>query len=532
MSALYFNDTPPKSWDLFEALKCYDKAYDLTIESLCVIMKKDIDSYISSRQNLSNKSIDCAKIISQKLSELMSLKCLKRVIDATNSDSNPKVQVIHGSANLNVANVEKQKNVFNNQANNLVKRRRVGDEEKEEEEGDVESNQNESRNVYTSSPSLRHASQYNLKNLPSFDEYRCASHLPTQLTLTHGKKQYIINTPSHSNISPHKPKLTKSHIESLQEYVQFAQSNLITVDEPTKQYYKDEKEGQKQKKALEKLGLLHEVDDVLEEMEFDDFPRKLWSKEMSSKAEGATSFSQLIKYVLTNFHLLCRDHESVTTNHERSFFVNYVVPGLLALSKACDTVSFTWCEFELEAIKSVHMFDQDLKLLKTPRRFMDALGKLKTPNNMEIVIVESSSGGLSEDVTHSIEDTLKTIECATAALVSAATKYKNASVKTFRKLKVYSIHVIKNTMTLTETTLHDQHTWKRVELRSCNIPTTWTYRYYMLEYLELLAKLNDGLYEVKRVEEQLMKEHIRPRYVGSSLAEYLDIQNATEAVNQ
>ncbi|KAI7850295.1 hypothetical protein BDC45DRAFT_539252 [Circinella umbellata] len=60
---------------------------------------------------------------------------------------------------------------------------------------------------------------------------------------------------------------------------------------------------------------------------------------------------------------------------------------------------------------------------------------------MEIVIVESSSGGLSEDMTHSIEDTLKTIKCATVVLISAATKYKNTSIKTFRKLKMYSIHI-------------------------------------------------------------------------------------------
>ncbi|KAI9260613.1 hypothetical protein BDA99DRAFT_560681 [Phascolomyces articulosus] len=64
------------------------------------------------------------------------------------------------------------------------------------------------------------------------------------------------------------------------------------------------------------------------------------------------------------------------------------------------------------------------------------------------------SGGLSENMTHSVEDTLKTIECATAALV---------------------------------------------------------------KYLELFAKL----IEVKKIEEQLIKEHVRPRYASSSLAEYL-----------
>ncbi|KAI7850285.1 hypothetical protein BDC45DRAFT_572932 [Circinella umbellata] len=62
---------------------------------------------------------------------------------------------------------------------------------------------------------------------------------------------------------------------------------------------------------------------------------------------------------------------------------------------------FTGCEFELEVIKSVCTFDRDLKLLKTIHRFMDTLGNLKTPNNMEVLKVESSSGKLSKGVTHS-----------------------------------------------------------------------------------------------------------------------------------
>ena len=101
-------------------------------------------------------------------------------------------------------------------------------------------------------------------------------------------------------------------------------------------------------------------------MEFDDFPTKLWTKEISAEVEGVASFAQLIKYVLTKFHLLCRDHQPLTTNHERSFFVSYVVPNLLVLSKTYDIVSFTWCGFELEAIKSMSMFDHKSKVIEDP----------------------------------------------------------------------------------------------------------------------------------------------------------------------
>lgn len=57
---------------------------------------------------------------------------------------------------------------------------------------------------------------------------------------------------------------------------------------------------------------------------------------------------------------------------------------------------------------------------------MDALGILKIQNDMELVIIEASSGSLKENITHMAEDSLKIIECSVSALRKEATHYKNA----------------------------------------------------------------------------------------------------------
>jgi hypothetical protein len=99
------------------------------------------------------------------------------------------------------------------------------------------------------------------------------------------------------------------------------------------------------------------------------------------------------------------------------------------------------------------------------------------------------SGRLKEHTTHTIEDSLKILECGVAALKKETIHYKNASLETFKKLKVYSVHVIKTQVTLCEMSLSDKDHWKFVEKRSATLPTDWDDRLGLIQYLELLATL-------------------------------------------
>lgn len=99
------------------------------------------------------------------------------------------------------------------------------------------------------------------------------------------------------------------------------------------------------------------------------------------------------------------------------------------------------------------------------------------------------SGMVEEHTTHSLEDSVKILECNVAALREEACHYENASLETFRKLGAYGVQIIKTQVTLSKTMIHDKNRWKSIEMRSAQIPRTWDDRLLILKYLELLGTL-------------------------------------------
>lgn len=75
------------------------------------------------------------------------------------------------------------------------------------------------------------------------------------------------------------------------------------------------------------------------------------------------------------------------------------------------------------------------------------------------------------------------------SLRKEAAHYQQASLETFKLLKLYGIHVIKTQITLTEVTLYDETHRKCVELRTAWLPTLWSDRLFLVQYFELLATL-------------------------------------------
>ncbi|KAI8139086.1 hypothetical protein BJV82DRAFT_273673 [Fennellomyces sp. T-0311] len=253
--------------------------------------------------------------------------------------------------------------------------------------------------------------------------------------------------------------------------------------------YAKEQEKQKKNRSLVDLDVFSYVKHVLQDITYADFPEALWAEHVTC-SDSADMFIKVIKYVMTGFHLLSHSTVYPTTDHERTFFVEYVIPGLMAISKMSDSFDFFWCEFEMQSVKEMDMVDKDFNLMKTQHRFIDALGKMTAGSEMEVVIVEASSGPFAEKIVHSIEDTLKTFECATASLSTIAAKYRHASITTLKKLHVSSIHLIKNKMTLSTISLNNAYSRRRMDLRAAEIPTKWIDRINMLRYFELLATLS------------------------------------------
>ncbi|KAG2207221.1 hypothetical protein INT47_012274 [Mucor saturninus] len=118
---------------------------------------------------------------------------------------------------------------------------------------------------------------------------------------------------------------------------------------------------------------------------------------------------------------------------------------------------------------------------------------IKVPNNMEMVVVESSRyqiernyycGMAEEHTRYIIEDSMKILECNVASLRKEACHFENASLETFKKFSAYGVQIIKTQVTLTKTRIHDKQRWKNIEMRSAQISRTWDDRLLLLEYLD------------------------------------------------
>ncbi|KAG1554738.1 hypothetical protein G6F49_007756 [Rhizopus delemar] len=208
---------------------------------------------------------------------------------------------------------------------------------------------------------------------------------------------------------------------------------------------------------------------------------------------------------LCSFHLVCRIVPEFVQNHERTHFVENIVPSLLALAKITGFIEFKWCEAPFISSKRLNLkgYDYDYRSASSNK-----LGILKTQNNMELIIAEVSSGTMKENTTYTIEDALKILECSISALRKEVTYYKNASLKTFKKLKIYSLQVIKTQVTLSEMSLFNKTHWKFIEKMVAKLPTNWNDQLCFVQYLELLATLFDSILTTQQIQKQSVKENL------------------------
>ncbi|KAI9015249.1 hypothetical protein CLU79DRAFT_765801 [Phycomyces nitens] len=303
------------------------------------------------------------------------------------------------------------------------------------------------------------------------------------------KNQYRFEAPSARAESLHMPKLRKTQLEALKKMCHFGTSfcsNDQTIDE-----YQACINEQMQNSSLRSLEMLDCVVSLLEEASFDDFNETLWAfKPDFALTTPSKLFLDIVKYTLCSFHLSCRSIQEFAQNHERTHFGENIIPYLLPLAKVTGLVEFKWCESPFLSSRVLNQQERDYDCRSVPpNKYINALGTFKALNNMELIIVEASSGVLKEHTTHTIEDSLKILECSMSALRKEASYYKNASTNTFKELKVFSVHVGTTQVALCEMSFNDENNWKVLETRTAKIPTNWNDRICLVQYLELLATL-------------------------------------------
>lgn len=158
------------------------------------------------------------------------------------------------------------------------------------------------------------------------------------MVVTEGQKKYHIMTPNYKSDELHRPKLRKSQLNVLEDLVyfgtSFASSNTVTSDK-----YKDYEQDQLKNKSLRQLNLLEHICSLLKN-NTNFFVQQVWTSEIDRLTNKAAALMEVLRYTLTSFHLALKNSSLLVQNHERTPFIENIIPSLLALSKIAGFVEF------------------------------------------------------------------------------------------------------------------------------------------------------------------------------------------------
>lgn len=206
------------------------------------------------------------------------------------------------------------------------------------------------------------------------------------------------------------PKLRKTQLDEIKKMCHFGTSlstNHVTIEE-----YHDCNSDQMRNYSLRSLEVFECLVSLLEETSFECFNEVLWTYKADLTYEPK-AFLEIIKFTLCSFHLSCRSQQLFSQNHERTHFVENIIPSLLALAKVTGLVEFKWwekrkgllrerrpfidwflyyrCESPFLSSRLLNQREYDYDYRSVPaNKLIDALGILRTANNMELIVVEAS----------------------------------------------------------------------------------------------------------------------------------------------
>ncbi|KAI7895279.1 uncharacterized protein EV154DRAFT_496495 [Mucor mucedo] len=142
------------------------------------------------------------------------------------------------------------------------------------------------------------------------------------------------------------------------------------------QYHQYEQD-QGSNKSLNSLKLLDHLVYLLEEIPFDEFNSTLWVTNVDNLDQRSQTFLNVARYTLCSFHLITKTIPEHANNHERTYFIENVIPSMLSLAKNTGFIEFKWCETEFRSTKTMNMAEYDYDLRAAPpSKYIDALGIL------------------------------------------------------------------------------------------------------------------------------------------------------------
>lgn len=330
-------------------------------------------------------------------------------------------------------------------------------------------------------------------------------------------KTPALNPPSSLLYSPEKPKLTLHQIAKLESICMLALSctPISKLPPSLMLLFQNTRSDQFRLASLKSKPYIHEFLLKLLDKENDDSRRialEIWSLQdqvLTSHPED----EQLLKCIslaLTDFWGTCSQPGRL--NHERAFFVDQVTPMFRYLGAQTKLV-FGRCEDAIIAHKQ-RQITPNVWLNKTATCFADGVGCM---DDKEKIIMESSSSFQSEDIEHTLGDTMKLIGLMTSTLHMDICSNLDCSYEDILELSVLGVQVIKDRITLLKTIIdRDGDKYQVLELRSAKIPTTWENRIELMNLYDVLVCCYYEIINQRALETKLMRQRSHVVHIGEN----------------
>ncbi|KAM3587037.1 hypothetical protein VKS41_002083 [Umbelopsis sp. WA50703] len=326
---------------------------------------------------------------------------------------------------------------------------------------------------------------------------------PTKVDIQIKQKLFTINAPHYGLFSPNKAKVTDEQQSKLSTIVDIVMANnkVSNISEDLVDETLGIREAQRTNASLAAIPTAKRFLISALNCDFDDFLKFIWLFEISGEQvpDFEKKFILAMKYTLTEFH--SKSRADLPTDHERTFFISHIIYPFSYFGHQTSLLRFYWCEKSMRHRDLSHIDSSNWS--KAEARFADGLG---LQSKHEFLIVEASSNGDDENLTHSIDDTVKQLDSTTGALKSLIMHHLSANFDTLKRLSVLGIQCIANKITLSATSLNEAHRYKCMELRSAEVPTSWDGRKKWFKVFELMATLQTVLLEQMRVLDELENE--------------------------
>lgn len=193
------------------------------------------------------------------------------------------------------------------------------------------------------------------------------------ITLTKNTKKYSLKPPVSCLAMPHTPKIQVLDSETIMKGCALGIESLINNPKYSKtdemKELKNNQHSQQKNTSLSKTSnIMDYLGDVLN-YDFTEFLPNICSHSIHQSGDITTKqFANLITYTLTDYHCNCKQPMISNNNHERTPFVEYVVPMFKYFAKETNLLGFSWCEKIIETqtyaqIEEVDFVPADVKQL-------------------------------------------------------------------------------------------------------------------------------------------------------------------------